>query len=252
MEDPGTLWLLHWLLLAPPSRLPVWWLAFNEFNAVEFSDADLAEAVSAQLEAVADWTPPHESSVRKDLGALLRTYAPAERSRRGSIDDLLDCPLRELGLLGRSPATGLNRFTLGPKPTLPPAVVAYAVLDYIDRTGTGGRTVTLGRLAFEPGTPGRAFKLNESELLAALKPAVDRADGLGLTTPAGVWQLACTGDPCEIATAVLDNYYGASSSGVCAGCEGDAAVDDNLLEDLGAGRNSRDSLRSLNVVAGVA
>ena len=33
MEDPGTLWLLHWLLLAPnKSRLPVWWLAFNEFN----------------------------------------------------------------------------------------------------------------------------------------------------------------------------------------------------------------------------
>ena len=37
MEDPGTLWLLHWLLLAPRSQLPVWWLAFNEFNAVEFA-----------------------------------------------------------------------------------------------------------------------------------------------------------------------------------------------------------------------
>ena len=195
MEDPGTLWLLHWLLLAPPSRLPVWWLAFNEFNAVEFSDTDLAEAVAAQLEAMADWTPPHESSVRKDLRALLRTYAPAERSRRGSIDDLLDCPLRELNLVGQSPATGLHRFTLGPKPTLPPAVVASAVLDYIDRTGSGGRTVTLSRLAYEPGTPGRAFKLNEAELLAALRPAVNRTEGLSLATPAGAWQLACSGDP---------------------------------------------------------
>ncbi len=27
MEDPGTLWLLHWLRLAPKSQLPVWWLA---------------------------------------------------------------------------------------------------------------------------------------------------------------------------------------------------------------------------------
>ncbi|MYE56771.1 MAG: DUF4007 family protein [Acidimicrobiaceae bacterium] len=251
MEDPGTLWLLHWLLLAPPSRLPVWWLAFNEFNAVEFCDADLAEAVSVQLDAVADWTPPHESSVKKDLGALLRTYAPAEHSRRGSIDDLLDCPLRELNLLGRSRATGLNRFTLGPKPTLPPAIVAYAVLDYIDRTGSGGRTVTLGRLTHEPGTPGRAFKLNETELLAALKPAVDRTDGLDLTTPAGAWQLACAGDPSEVATAVLDHYYGTPSSAVGAGCVGDAAVDDNLLEDLGVGRNSRDSLRSLNALARV-
>ena len=252
MEDPGTLWLLHWLLLAPPSRLPAWWLAFNEFNAVEFSEADLVAAVSVQLEAVVDWAPPHESSVRKDIGALLRTYAPAERSRRGSIDDLLDCPLRELSLIGPSPATGQHRFTLGPKPMLPSAVVAYAVLDHIDRTGSGGRTVTLSRLSYEPGAPGRAFRLNETELLAALRPAVDRTDGLSVASPAGAWQLACSGEPGEIATTVLNHYYGSPSSGVCAGCVGDAAVDDNLLEDLGAGRNSEDSLRSLHVSARVA
>ena len=252
MEDPGTLWLLHWLLLAPPSRLPVWWLAFNELSAVEFSDRDLAAAVTAQLEAVAGWTPPRESSVSKDIRALLRTYAPAERSRRGSIDDLLDCPLRELNLLGRSPATGLHRFTLGPKPALPSAIVAYAVLDCIDRTGSGGRTVTLGRLAHEPGSPGRAFKLNEAELLAALSPTVDRTDGMSLATPAGAWQLACSENPSKIATAVLDRYYGSPSSEVCGGCVGDTAVDDNLVEDLGAGRNARDSLRSLNGMVGAA
>ena len=252
MEDPGTLWLLHWLLLAPPSRLPVWWLAFNECNAVEFSDADLSEAISTQLQAAADWAAPHESSIRKDISALLRTYAPAEPSRRGSIDDLLDCPLRELNLLRRSPATGLHRFTLGSKPTLPPAIAAHAVLDYIDRTGSGGRTVALSRLAYEPATPGRAFKLNETELLAVLTPAVERTDGLSIANPAGAWQFACSGDPGELAMTVLDDYYGSRSSGVCAGCVGDLAVDDNLLEDLGAGRNSMDSMRSLPALAGVA
>ena len=157
-----------------------------------------------------------------------------------------------MNLLGRSPATGLHRFTLGPKPTLPSAIVAYAVLDYIDRTGSGGRTVTLGRLAHEPGSPGRAFKLNETELLATLGPAVDRYDEVALAAPAGAWQFAYSEDPGRIATAMLDDYYGSSSSGVCAGCVGDAAVDDDLLEDLGAGRNSRDSLRSLDGLAGAA
>ena len=47
MEDPGTLWLLHWLLLARPCRLPVWWLAFNEFHPVEFADDDLEAATTA-------------------------------------------------------------------------------------------------------------------------------------------------------------------------------------------------------------
>ena len=93
MEDPGTLWLLHWLLMAPFSLLPVWWLAFNEFHAVEFTEDDLVAAVTAQLDATEGWGVPHPSSVSKDVTALLRTYAPAEQlSGRTGIDDVLDCP----------------------------------------------------------------------------------------------------------------------------------------------------------------
>ena len=36
MEDPGTPWIVHWLLLAPPTRIPIWWIAFNSFRPVEF------------------------------------------------------------------------------------------------------------------------------------------------------------------------------------------------------------------------
>ena len=232
MEDPGTLWLLHWLLLACPSLLPVWWLAFNEFNAVEFDDTDLEEAIKTQLGAVAEWTSPHPSSVKKDLGALMRTYAPAERSSRTGIDDRLDCPLRELNLLSRSPATGRYRFTLGPKPTLPPEIVAHAVLDYIARTVTGGRTVTLSRLVHEPGTPGQAFKLTEAEMLAALMPSLDRNDGLSLANPTGASQLAWSEDPAAIATAILDGYYNSSTSEVCAGPAGDLPINEDLREAL--------------------
>ena len=72
MEDPGTLWLL----LAPrKSRLPVWWLAFNEFNAVEFAEDDLEAAVLALLDAVPEWHKPHPKSINEDISALLRTYS---------------------------------------------------------------------------------------------------------------------------------------------------------------------------------
>ena len=85
MEDPGTLWLLHWLLLAPPCHLPIWWLAFNEFHAVEFTEDDLHAAVNTQLDLAAEWRKPHPSSIKKDVGALLRTYAPQDR--RGRVAD---------------------------------------------------------------------------------------------------------------------------------------------------------------------
>ena len=214
MEDPGTLWLLHWLLLAPPCRLPVWWLAFNEFHAVEFTDDDLEAATSIQLEGAADWNSPHPSSVRKDVSALLRTYAPAERSGRTGIDDILDCPLRELNLIGRSVATNRYRFTLGAKPSLPPAIVVYAVLDYIARTHNGGSTITLSRLAHESGAPGKAFKLTESEIIAALEPAIDAMDTLEFVATTGTAQLTWRGDPRRIAAEILDGYYGASTSSV--------------------------------------
>ena len=168
MEDPGTLWLLHWLLLANPSRLPVWWLAFNDFNAVEFSESDLEAAAVSQLEST-EWKQPHQSSLKKDVSALVRSYAPAQTSRRMQLDDMLDCPLRELGLIGRSVAASSYRFRLGPKPTLPAAILLYSALDYICRIQASGSTITIRRLAQELGAPGRAFKLTEREITTALE-----------------------------------------------------------------------------------
>ena len=212
MEDPGTLWLLHWLLLAPPSRLPVWWLAFSEFNAVEFTDGDLEASVVARIGETAGWTCPNSSSLKKDVGALLRTYAPAQRSGRASLDDLSDCPLRELRLIVSAPTDGRYRFVLGSKPTLPSAIVAYAALDYAARTAKGSRTATLSRLANESGAPGRAFKLSESELLEAIEPAVSQIDAVDVSIVNGVAQLRWSDDLDEVLTAVLDRYYGAVAS----------------------------------------
>ena len=210
MEDPGTLWLLHWLLLAPYSLLPVWWLAFNEFDAVEFTDDDLEASV--QIQVAAHWATPHPSSIRKDVSALLRTYAPAEQSGRTAIDDLLDCPLRELNLIRRSTATNRYRFSTGSKPTLPPAIVAYGALDYLARIDTGGTTATISRLAHEPGAPGKVFKLTEGELLAALEPAIDDSDALALVPTPGATQVSWSQDPGSVANGILDRYYGYEGS----------------------------------------
>ena len=254
MEDPGTLWLLHWLLLAPPSRLPVWWLAFNEFDTVEFSDEDLDVALATGLQAVSEWNGPHPNSRRKDMNALLRTYGPPVRSARTSIDDILDCPLRELNLIDRSPATGRYRFALGPKPTLPSEIVAYAALDYVSRTGATGNTVTLSRLAYEPGAPGRAFKLAESELEEALEPVLEKDIGIDLVTPTGATQLSWKDDPALIAVGILNSYYGPPPppASLRAGHYGDKAVDDDLIEVMGLGRQPSEAIRTLHHNAGSA
>ena len=208
MEDPGTLWLLHWLLMAPPCLLPIWWLAFNEFHAVEFTENDLVAAVTAQLDATEGWDVPHRSSVGKDVTALLHTYAPADlASGRTGFDDRLDCPLRELNLVGRPPTMRRYRFRLGPKPSLPSAILTHAALDYVARTRAEGHKVTISRLAHEPGAPGKAFKLTEGELLAAMEPTVDETESLRLSATIGSIQLSWSEAPGEIARQILDDYF---------------------------------------------
>ena len=207
MEDPGTLWLLHWLLLVRPCHLPVWWLAFNDFHAVEFTEDELFAAVSTQLDLAAEWRKPHPSSIKKDVGALLRTYAPPDRRGRMPIDDILDCPLRELSLISR-PTTGRYRFAVGTKITLPPAILTYSALDYLDRNGIGGSTVTLSRVALAAGSPGRVFKLSESEMLAALEETARDTPGLDLVSATGGIQLAWSDDRESLKRQILDDYHG--------------------------------------------
>ncbi len=231
MEDPGTIWLLHWMLLAPPSLVPVWWIAFNDLHAVEFDDATLETAVQGQLDATSTWSTPHESSIRKDIGALLRTYAPAVRSGRTGLDDLLDCPLRELGLITRSAATGNHRFVLGKKPTLPDEIVLFAALDFLSRRPTSGQTVTLSHLANEPGGPGRAFKLTENDLLVVLKGPANVLSGIDLLSPTGAHQLFWEGDPARAAVEVLHHYYGTGLADARAGSRGDEPIGSDVLPE---------------------
>lgn len=204
VEAPGTLWLLHWLLLAPPCLLPVWWIVFNDFHAPEFTRSDLEKAVIGRLEE-SDWRMPNTSSVEKDIRVLLQSYGPPGGSRRSA--KRIYCPLRELNLIVPSPLDNHYRFKWGLKATLPSEIVAYAALDYLSRTRTTGGAVSLRQLAHEPCSPGRVFKLSETDLAAALEPTVEQTRRFGLLTLSGDSHLCWSTNPAVIARAVLEDYY---------------------------------------------
>ena len=207
LEEPASLWMLHWLLLAKPCQLPVWWVAFNEFHAVEFDDRQLERVIMSRLELAVEWKLPHLSSIRKDMRALLRTYTPVASGGRGGIDDILDCPLRELGLIGRSEAKDGYRFSNGAKSTLPAAMVAFAAMDHVARTDPGRSVIAISRLAQEAGGPGRTLRLAESDLHAAMASVAAQSPLLDVVTVMGAPQLSWSGSPSEVATEILDAYY---------------------------------------------
>ena len=214
LEDPATLWVLHWLALSAVSALPLWWIVFNDFSGLEFAESDLLEFAVDEV-AATRWPQPNPSSIQKDIDCLLRMYAPRESRGRQTIDDLLDSPFRELGIIVSAPGErDRYRFVLGQKPGLPPEVIAFACLDYLGRFDSDARTSTLTRLATDPGSPGRILKLAEADLLEAIEKVAADHDGIHLGSPAGVTQLTFDADPRELATDLLHHYYSARRPGL--------------------------------------
>ncbi len=203
VEDPSTLWVLHWLAVSPVTNLPVWWSAFNDFPAVEFEEADLLRFCLEEAGSTT-WSQPNESSVRKDVDCLLRMYSKKEARGRQTLDDLLDSPFRELGLVSPAPAArGAYRFNRGPKANLPALVVLYTALDYVARTQPDANTISVHRLTSEPGSPGRLLRLTETALLEALEESVPVVMSLGLASPAGSTQLVLDAAAENLALAAL-------------------------------------------------
>lgn len=207
LENPGSLWLLHWQLLKPPSLAPAWWAAFHLFTPEQFEEQQLVEHV-IELTAAAGWNTVIESSIKKDVDCLLRTFA-LRRVGRQTMDDLLDCPARELGLLELAAGEAKSwRFVTGAKPSLPAAIIGYACLDYLADVAPGESSISVARLTSDPGSPGRAFRLTESALFQALgEVAADQRSHLRVLEPGGFRQLVLEGDPRAHADRLLTTYY---------------------------------------------
>ena len=247
LEMPGSMWLLHWYALSAPSTLPIWWLTFDEFSPVEFTDEDLDRFCLEQV-AGTTWRQPNPSSVKKDVDCMLRMYTQRRAKGRQTLDDLLDSPFRELGLIVPSGLGGNRyRFALGRKPTLPAEIIGFACLDYMALTDPHAHTASVTRLMADPGSPGRLFKLSEQALLEALESVVQDSELLRLASPGGSPQIIVECKAVEAAEEVLKRYYGVeelvgpkSDTSIFAGSLGRQPNADGHLLSVGADHSADD------------
>lgn len=214
LEDLGSWWLLHWMMLAPGGMLPVWWAAFHAFRGVTFTIAQMVEHAASQVEATAEWNssrPPKTPTLNKDVLAMLRAYAGTSGSRkRDKIDDSVDAPMVPLTLIRPTSTPDSFRFGVGPKPGLPPEVAAFACLDFLRATGMTARSGLVAALATEPGGPGRAFKLTErdlTDLLERAAAALPELIQIGTTGGSAALNVVGEGDYGTVAAKVLWGYY---------------------------------------------
>jgi hypothetical protein len=172
MESPATAWLIQWLVAGRAERTTTWFYAFNHLNAPTFDRDGIAKAIRALCEE-RGWRTS-TATIKRDVECFVRSYVP--RLESGASDDSMEPVLAELGLI-RPVGARQFEFRRGPKPSLPDGVFLFALNDFWERTAPGQGTLAVERLAFEPGSPGRVFKLDEASLVERLARVDDSSQG---------------------------------------------------------------------------
>lgn len=190
LEDPGTLWLIHWRLATNQARALVWNIAFSNYYESEFSKLQLGRFIGQQLDRLGINTT--SAMIEREVDTCLRTYAGAQARAKGNtvLEESLDCPLAELDLIHLNSTEGLYRFSVGPKVTLPAAVFGYALLQFLSGLDMTQRTVSVDACIYDAGSPGQIFKLDENSVVEYLEALELLTDGaLRLQETAGLRQL---------------------------------------------------------------
>lgn len=173
MESIATTWLIHWLLAGRPENTTTWYWAFNHFNQHNVDVESLSGAIS-EYTAGRQKSRASLATLKRDAQCFVRSYASRSLDKKVS-DDLIEPVLAELGLL-RSVTSTTYQFQRGPKPSLPDGVFNFALFDFWERHAPDQATLSVEAIAFEPGSPGRVFKLDEQSLVDRLAKIGETSD----------------------------------------------------------------------------
>ena len=195
MEDPVTTWITHWRLCGNP-RNTTWFWAFSHYPALNFDRDGLARGIEKLVEEHPG-TRASPSTIRNDVACFVRTYMVRPPSTRTGHEDSLESPLAELSLIQPTGKRDGFRFARGRKPTLGAGMLAFAVHEFWSgrptvRPISTARTLSFEALAYEPGSPGRVFALDENALADLLLEIEDVSHGAyRWSETAGLRQLIC-------------------------------------------------------------
>ena len=176
MEHPATAWLVHWQLSGRDTKT-TWYWAFNYFPSVTFDRESLVEGMRMLAEE-RKWTRASLATIRRDVSCFVRTYVGIGPSGSDVYEDSLESPLIELGLIKPTGRRDGFRYVRGSKPSLGTGVFGYAVTDFWNSSFKNSNTLSFEALAHEPGSPGRAFLLEENDMVDMLVALDDSTSGV--------------------------------------------------------------------------
>lgn len=181
---PGTWWAVHVQLVNRPAFAFTWHWFFNSFSSARFERPVCVESLRRHLASTGGRTASPRT-LDRDVACLLRSYSVSVPRPEGDPEDLMECPLSELGMVLHSCQTGFYHVDRAFKP-IPFDLFGYALAVGRARargpqaaglTASGRRADeqrvarrsadrdrSLAELAHEVGAPGRVFAMTAEAL----------------------------------------------------------------------------------------
>lgn len=194
LEDIGTIWLLHWLVVTHQDRATTWTWTFGRPSANRFDKDELLSELKALVRDEGISRMP-DATLKRDIAVMLRGYCRPRAILGGFGEDTLDSPFTLLNLVRPSGERGAYEIVQGSHPTLPTRVFEAALVDYVGSLREQqAPAITLDELLYAPLSPGRTFRLSEEGLVSRLTALVSSDPDLyAFDETAGLRQLLIRG-----------------------------------------------------------
>jgi hypothetical protein len=167
LEDVNSLWLVHWHICTNESRATTWNWAFNIVRTTEFSTEALLVSIQSEV-GRRMLKAPTVNTLKRDVEVFVRTYVPSRLAKKSVLEDSLDCPLGELGLLITEDDDSFS-FVRGPHPSLDDSIFAASLVDFWNRQAPRQESLSFNEIAYAPNSPGCVFKFDEESLVERLE-----------------------------------------------------------------------------------
>lgn len=168
LEDPRTLWVLHWhLSTRKKDPLCAWDVLVNRWPKAEFTKSEALKEFQRESEKhVRGGHSPVTLGQHFDI--FIHMYVSG-RGGAGNVEETLDSPFADLELVtqigerkGREGrAEPVYAFRRGEKPEITPGLFAYVIDQVFSGQGQKEATRTFRNLVVGPNGPGRVFQLPE-------------------------------------------------------------------------------------------
>jgi hypothetical protein len=160
----GTWWMLHINLVNNPEVSTSWAWFFNSFSHDRFGRSVCLESLRRHIE-MARKRSPSMSTLERDLGCLLLSYARTIPAQDVDPEDGADSPFRELGLMNYFKSSGYYQVNQAAK-EISSQLFGYAMSTAFDELGQSRKfaDISIGDATRKSGGPGRVFCMTGESL----------------------------------------------------------------------------------------